>query len=111
MSWAPDCSRLAAADMGGVVWVYDPAARQPALRLSPDDGSKWSGGLAWEPAHLEVPCRRLASGHRNRCVYVWDVATGRRLKQADAVHAGHVLDVGWGGEACIYTVAELMQQW
>ena len=97
--------------MGGVVWVYDPAARQPALRLSPDDGSTWSGGLAWEPAHLEVPCRRLASGHRNRCVYVWDVATGRRLKQADAVHAGHVLDVGWGGEACIYTVAELMQQW
>ena len=69
---------------------------------APQGHRKWITGLAWEPAHVRLPSRRVASGSRDGDLRVWDVA--RRATQF--VLSGHTLAVTcvkWGGDGVIYS--------
>ena len=84
----------------------------PPLSLPSQGHRKWITGLAWEPAHLCLPSRRVASSSRDGDIRVWDVP--RRATQF--IMSGHTLAVTcvkWGGDGVIYSGYELhtMKGW
>ena len=62
---------------------------------------KGIASLAWEPAHLAYPCRRLASSARDNTVRVWD-AVLRRCVFTLSGHSNVVSALKWGGDGLIY---------
>lgn len=65
--------------------------------------SKWVTSLAWEPYHLQDPCRpRLASASKDATVRIWDTVS-KRTELVLSGHKGSVTCVRWGGTGNIYT--------
>jgi WD40 repeat protein len=63
---------------------------------------KWITGLAWEPVHLQAPCRRFASSSKDGDVRVWDTAL-RKCVMSLTGHTLAVTCVKWGGDGMIYS--------
>jgi WD40 repeat protein len=63
---------------------------------------KWITGVAWEPAHLQVPCRRFASASKDGDVRIWDTV----LQKSVLCLSGHTLAVTcvkWSGDGFIFS--------
>ena len=80
-----------------------PKTLKPFSNLRPGH-TKWVTSVAWEPAHVALPCRRLASGSRDSSVRVWDAQT-RRCLFAMGSHTKAVSAVRWTGDGHIISAA------
>ncbi|GAB4813789.1 hypothetical protein N2152v2_000835 [Parachlorella kessleri] len=47
---------------------------------------KFITSLAWEPAHVELPCRRFCSGSKDATIKVWEAATRWQQQQQQQQH-------------------------
>lgn len=64
--------------------------------------TKWITSVAWEPAHLALPCRRFVSGSKDASIRVWDAVTRQTLFSMSS-HTLAVSCVKWGGDGLIYS--------
>ena len=64
--------------------------------------TKWITSVAWEPAHLAMPCRRFVSGSKDSSIRVWDAVTRQTLFSMSS-HTLAVSCVKWGGDGLIYS--------
>ncbi len=60
--------------------------------------------LAWEPAHLALPCRRVASGGRDNVVKIWD-AVHKKCTLTLSSHTNVVSAIKWGGDGLLYSAS------
>ncbi|DBB18332.1 TPA: hypothetical protein ACH3X3_003281 [Trebouxia sp. C0006] len=58
--------------------------------------------IAWEPAHMELPCRRFVTASQDGTAKVWDANTRRCLFTLSG-HTRPVTCVKWGGDGFIHT--------
>ena len=70
MAFSPDGKRLASANLGGAVKVWDAGTGQETLALEGHADGVWC--VAFSPDG-----QRIASGSGDGTVKVWDAATGR----------------------------------
>lgn len=64
--------------------------------------SKVIMSIAWEPAHMELPCRRFVTASQDGTAKVWDANT-RRCFFTLSGHTRPVTCVKWGGDGFIHT--------
>ena len=104
VAWAPDATMVASGGMDGEVRLWQPArgATQSVALLK--GHKKGVTSLAWEPAHLALPCRRLASGGRDNVVKIWD-ASLKRCTITLSSHTHVVSAIKWGGDGLLYSAS------
>ncbi|XP_027203304.1 notchless protein homolog 1 [Dermatophagoides pteronyssinus] len=101
ISWSPDSVRLASADKNGLIYIWNAKTGEQmggCLR----GHKQWINGLAWEPYHLNVECRRLASASKDTSIRIWDVILGQCIHTLSG-HTQSVSSIKWGGTGLIYT--------
>ena len=64
--------------------------------------SKVIMSIAWEPAHMELPCRCFVTASQDGTAKVWDANTRRCLFTLSG-HTRPVTCVKWGGDGFIHT--------
>ncbi len=64
--------------------------------------SKVIMSIAWEPAHMELPCRRFVTASQDGTAKVWDANTRHCLFTLSG-HTRPVTCVKWGGDGFIHT--------
>jgi len=96
------CRRLAS-EFSACQSEYSPCFTE-RWSLHPAGHTKWVTSVAWEPAHVALPCRRLASGSRDNSVRVWDAQTRRCLFSMGS-HTKAVSCVRWTGDGHIISSA------
>jgi ribosome assembly protein 4 len=87
--------------MDGDLWLWDPRSGK-ALGGPLKGHKKWITSLAWEPAHLAAPCRRVVSASKDAGVRVWDTQS-KKCTLVLAQHSLAVSCVKWGGDGLIYS--------
>lgn len=104
ISWSPDGKQLVSGSKDGELRIWDPETGKASC--NPLNGhKKWITGLAWEPVHLQAPCRRFASSSKDGDVRVWDTV----LRKCVMCLTGHTLAVTclkWGGDGMIYSSSQ-----
>ena len=103
VAWSPDGALLASGGMEGEVRLWQPGKGNASVALLKGH-RKGITSLAWEPAHLAYPCRRLASGARDNTVRVWDAVLRRCLFTLSG-HSNVVSALKWGGDGLIYSAS------
>ena len=83
LRWGPRADRMVAATNGAGVLLYDPVARRLLHRLQAPEGGQVHDAV------VSPDGRRVASGHGDGAVRIWDAETGDLL----ATWAGHGLYV------------------
>jgi ribosome assembly protein 4 len=101
--WAPDASMVASGGMDGEVRLWQPRKGTASVALLKGH-KKGVTSLAWEPAHLALPCRRIASGGRDKVVKIWD-ATLKRCLLTLSSHTNVVSALKWGGDGLLYSAS------
>jgi ribosome assembly protein 4 len=89
--------------MDGEVRVWQPGKGAACVALLKGH-KKGVTSLAWEPAHLALPARRVASGGRDNAVKIWDVAL-RRCVLTLSSHTNVVTAIKWGGDGLLYSAS------
>ncbi|EFN51765.1 hypothetical protein CHLNCDRAFT_56362 [Chlorella variabilis] len=109
VAWSPDAALVASGkcDHDGGVWLWDPATGKALGQCKAcflDGHRKFITSIAWEPAHIELPCRRFCSGSKDATIKVWEAST-RRCLITMSNHTQAVTQVKWGGDGLIYSAA------
>ncbi|GBG84316.1 hypothetical protein CBR_g38286 [Chara braunii] len=99
ISWSPDGALLVSGGMDGDLRLWNP--KLGIAVGGPLKGhKKWITSIAWEPAHIQVPCRRFVSGSKDGDVRIWDTAV-RKCMVTMTGHTLAVTCVKWCGEGLI----------
>ena len=107
VAWSPDAALLASGDKAGVVHLWSATATAAAADAEKPCATlkghgKWVTALAWRPAHLGVPARRLVSAGKDGTARVWCAASKRQLLCLGG-HTATVNAVVWSGDDVIIT--------
>ncbi|KAK3282636.1 hypothetical protein CYMTET_9633 [Cymbomonas tetramitiformis] len=100
VSFSPDGKQLVSGSMDKDVRLWCPKTGKARGLLK--GHREWITSLAWEPAHLAYPSRRVASASRDTTIKVWDTATNK-CEFTLSGHAKAVSCVKWSGEGLIFS--------
>ncbi|GLJ05982.1 hypothetical protein SUGI_0029860 [Cryptomeria japonica] len=104
IAWSADGKQVVSGSKDGDLRIWDPETGR-ALGNPLNGHKKWITGLAWEPIHLQAPCRRFASSSKDGDVRVWDTSL-RRCVMSLTGHTLAVTCVKWGGDGMIYSSSQ-----
>lgn len=101
IAWSPDAKHLVSGSQDGEILCWDPlTGKQLGNPLK--GHKKWINGIAWEPVHLNAPCRRFVSAGKDGDARIWDISTKKCLICLTG-HRLSITSVKWGGDGIIYT--------
>ncbi len=94
VSWSPDSKYIASGGMDGRLCLWDPeTGKHLGTMKAHRDSVTW---ISWEPAHLQLPARRLATCSKDKAIKVWDAVTRQCLFSMHS-HRQAVTCVRWSG--------------
>ena len=84
-----------------VAWVYR-GVLLTDLHVTLAGHTKCIMSIAWQPAHVQMPCQRFVTASQDGTAKVWDANT-RRCIYTLSGHTRPVTCVKWGGDGYIHS--------